>query len=66
MEDVGIFYVHLVNFPAISHILWPFGIFSTVLVHFYPFWYVVPRKIWQPCFKVKTKGQMRLKQKGDY
>jgi hypothetical protein len=25
MEDVGIFYVHLVNFPVIWHILWPFG-----------------------------------------
>jgi hypothetical protein len=30
LEDVVIFYVHLVNFPAI---LWPFGIFSPVLVH---------------------------------
>jgi hypothetical protein len=29
MEDVSIFYGHLVYFP--------------------PFWYVVPRKIWQPC-----------------
>jgi hypothetical protein len=25
---------HLVNFMAIWHILWPFGIFSPVLVHF--------------------------------
>jgi hypothetical protein len=48
MEDVGILYVYLVNFPAIWHILWTFGIFSPVLVHFYTFWYVVPRKIWQP------------------
>jgi hypothetical protein len=49
MEDVGILYAHLVNFPAIWHILWLFGIFPLVLVHFYPFWNVVPRKIWQPC-----------------
>jgi hypothetical protein len=49
MEDVGTFYVHLVNFPAIWHILWQFGIFYPVLVHFYQFWYVVSRKIWQPC-----------------
>jgi hypothetical protein len=49
MEDVVIFYVHLVNFPAILHMLWPFGIFYIVLVHFYPFWYVASRKIWQPC-----------------
>jgi hypothetical protein len=34
MEHVCIFYDHLVNFPAICHILWPFGIFSPVLVHF--------------------------------
>jgi hypothetical protein len=26
MEDVGISYVHLVNFPAIWHILWQFDI----------------------------------------
>jgi hypothetical protein len=26
MEDVSIFYVHLVTFPVILHILWPFGI----------------------------------------
>jgi hypothetical protein len=37
MEEVGIFYVHLVNFPAIWHILWPFGIFYPVLIHFYPY-----------------------------
>jgi hypothetical protein len=28
-------------FVAIWNILWPFGIFP-------PFWYVEPRKIWQP------------------
>jgi hypothetical protein len=32
IEDVGIFYVHLVNFPAIWHNIWPFGIFYPVLV----------------------------------
>jgi hypothetical protein len=42
MEDVGIFNGHLVYFTAIWYILWLFGVFS-------PFWYVVPRKIWQPC-----------------
>jgi hypothetical protein len=31
----GIFYDHLV-------------IFAFILVHFFPFWYHVPRKIWQP------------------
>jgi hypothetical protein len=34
MEDVGIFYGHLVNFTDLCHILLPFGICSLVLVHF--------------------------------
>jgi hypothetical protein len=39
-------------FVAIWSILWPFGIFYSYLVYvFFQFWYVVPRKIWQPCFK---------------
>jgi hypothetical protein len=44
-EDVGI------------PILWSFGLFCGQLVYFMviyvlyfsPFWYVLPRKIWQPC-----------------
>jgi hypothetical protein len=32
MEDVGMFYGHLVNFPTIWYIVWPFGIFSPLLV----------------------------------
>jgi hypothetical protein len=46
----------LVHFVAIwsilrpfVKILWQFGIFYGHLVYFSPFWYVVPRKIWQPC-----------------
>jgi hypothetical protein len=35
MENVGIFYCHMEQFSGIWHIL--------------PFWYVAPRKIWQPC-----------------
>jgi hypothetical protein len=30
------------------HILWTFGIVRGNLVYFPPFWYFVPRKIWQP------------------
>jgi hypothetical protein len=49
----------LIYFTSISNILHTFGIFydhlgSTFcvhLVHFFWFWYHVPRKIWQPCFK---------------
>jgi hypothetical protein len=35
-------------FTAIGNILWPFGIFCGHLVYFFPFWYFVQRKIWQP------------------
>jgi hypothetical protein len=42
MENVGIFYIHLVYFTAIGNILWPFGIFCGHLVYFPPFLYVVP------------------------
>jgi hypothetical protein len=49
MANLGIFYDHLVYCIAIGNILWPFGIFCGHLVYFPPFWYFVPRKIWQPC-----------------
>jgi hypothetical protein len=35
------------NFIAMWYILWSFVVFS-------PFWYIVPRKIWQPCTYVCT------------
>jgi hypothetical protein len=54
-KDVGIFYGHLVYFTAIWSISLAFGIFYGHLVYFvahfgkfFPFWFVVPRKIWQP------------------
>jgi hypothetical protein len=34
MEDVGLFYGHLVCFTAMWYILWPFGIFYGYLVYF--------------------------------
>jgi hypothetical protein len=37
----GPFSSHFVYFMALLCMLWSFGIFST-------FWYIVPRKIWQP------------------
>jgi uncharacterized protein YhhL (DUF1145 family) len=33
MENLGIFYGHLVYFTAIGNILWPFGIFCRHLVY---------------------------------
>jgi hypothetical protein len=41
MENLGIFYDHLVHFTAIENSIWPFRIFS-------PFWCFGARKIWQP------------------
>jgi hypothetical protein len=35
---------------AIWYIYGHFGIFVGYLVYFFPFWYVVARKIWQPWF----------------
>jgi hypothetical protein len=37
MENVGIFYIHLVYFMAIGNIVWPFGIFCGNLVYKSPF-----------------------------
>jgi hypothetical protein len=34
MEDVGIFYGHLVHFTVFCYILWTFGIARGNLVHF--------------------------------
>jgi hypothetical protein len=38
----GTFYGSLLHCMDILYSLWPFGIFVQ-------FWYIVPRKIWQPC-----------------
>jgi hypothetical protein len=58
---------NLVYFTAIWYILWPFGLICGHLIYFvaiwytivtlwhiYPFWYVVSRKIWQPCCESST------------
>jgi hypothetical protein len=47
MDNVGIFYIHLVYFTALWYILWQFGTICGYLVYFSMFLYVVPRKIWQ-------------------
>jgi hypothetical protein len=48
MEDVGLYLGHVVYFTAIWYIVWPFSVFYGYLVNVFPFWYVVPRNIWQP------------------
>jgi hypothetical protein len=48
MEDVSMFNAHLVYFQ-------PSATFCDRLVYFSPFWFVVPRKIWQPCSAMEEK-----------
>jgi hypothetical protein len=55
MENLGIFYDHLVYFTAIGNILLPFGIFCGNWVYFSPSWYFGPRKIWQPWIGLDVK-----------
>jgi hypothetical protein len=41
MEDVDIFYEHLVYSTDIWSILWTFGIFCSNLVYFVVIWYIL-------------------------
>jgi hypothetical protein len=36
-------------FYGFCYILWTFGIIRSNMLYIFPFWYFVPRKIWQPC-----------------
>jgi hypothetical protein len=40
MEDVGIFYGHIVYFTTKWYILWAFGTFGGYLVHLVVIWYI--------------------------
>jgi hypothetical protein len=60
-----IFYGHLVHFTVFCYILSTFGIVrGNMYGIFFPFWYFVPRTIWQPCSpqilycSVATKGSI--------
>jgi hypothetical protein len=48
MKQAGKLYDHFVHFTAIWYISWLFGIICSHFGIFFPFWYVEPRKIWQP------------------
>jgi hypothetical protein len=54
MENLGIFYDHLVYFTATGNILWPFGIFYGHLVYCTRWGILYQEKsgnpVWQPCF----------------
>jgi hypothetical protein len=48
-RNLGTFWC--MNFMDIWSILRPFDIFYDNLAYFSPFWYIEPRKIWQPCWE---------------
>jgi hypothetical protein len=54
MENVGIFYGSLGYTTTILYIFWPFGILRVIWYILTPFWYIVSRKIWQPCLYLET------------
>jgi hypothetical protein len=54
MEDVGIFYGHSVNFPAINGHL----VYFVVIWYVFPFWYVVPKKSGNPAHSYPFGGKM--------
>jgi hypothetical protein len=60
MEDNGIFYGHLVHFTVFCYTLWTCGIVRGNLVYIFPFWYFVPRKIWQPWRTVEAGRNKKL------
>jgi hypothetical protein len=41
--------------------LWPFGIFLWIFGLFFPFWYVAPRKIWQPWLRRRLPAAYQIK-----
>jgi hypothetical protein len=45
MENLGIFYDHLVYLTSIGNIVWPFGIFCGHLECFSSFWYFEKEKL---------------------
>jgi hypothetical protein len=50
MENADIFYCHLEYFTVIWYTyFWLFGNVLVILYIFLRFWYIVSRKIWQPC-----------------
>jgi hypothetical protein len=48
IENLGIFYEHVVYFTAIGNILWPFGIFCGHLVYFSRFGMLCQEKSGNP------------------
>jgi hypothetical protein len=65
MKVVGKFYGQSVSFmylhTAFSYISWSFCILCGRFGIFLPFWYVLPRKIWQPCSRLPCQCDNHLK-----
>jgi hypothetical protein len=55
MEDVGIFYGHLVHFTVFCYIFRTFGIVCSNLVYFFPFWYFALKKSGNPALKYEKR-----------
>jgi hypothetical protein len=53
LRPFGTLYGHLAYFVANCYILWLFSMF-------FPFWYVVPRKIWQPWSILRAPARASL------
>jgi hypothetical protein len=49
------FYDRLEYFKAVRYIVRPWEYFWDIWFICYIFWYVVPRKIWQPCLTAKSR-----------
>jgi hypothetical protein len=56
MKDCGKFYCNFVYVIDILYILWSFCIFCGHFAIFLTFWYVAPRKIWQPWSRLDLWG----------
>jgi hypothetical protein len=60
MEDIGTFYGHLVQFTVFCYIFLTFVKVRGNWAYFIPFWYFVPRKIWQPWGRERKKIPVRI------
>jgi hypothetical protein len=45
----------VLQWKILVYFMTTFGLFCGHLVYFSPFWFVVPRKIWQPCSAMEEK-----------
>jgi hypothetical protein len=53
LRRFGLFYGLLIYLIVIWYVLWPAALPCCYLLYFSTFWYIVPRKIWQPWPRLK-------------